>query len=149
MKGNDITIKYGIIMFLGFLGFFIIMKILSLNSNFNLRILNGLVHLPIVYFAIREYKTRADPGEFTYSSGILIGIQASFVGVLSFALFQFFFLNVDGALMNYIQENAPLGAGQFLNPFSASLYLFMEGMVAGMFASYLGMRIVDMQTANT
>ncbi len=145
MAERDIIIKYGIIMFIGFLVFFIFMKFLSLVSNTNLRILNGFIHLPLVYLAIREYKKRIPLEQFTYFSGSMIGVKASLIGVGAFALYQMVFLYLDGAMMGFIIENAFAGAKNYLTPFTISLYLFLEGMIASMLVSYIAMRIVDMQ----
>ena len=145
MAEKDIIIKYGIIMFIGFLGFFILMKFLSLVSNTNLRVLNGFIHLPLVYLAISEYKNRVSPEKFTYLSGTMVGVKASLIGVGAFAIYQMVFLYLDEGMMAFILGNAFEGAENYLTPFTISLYLFLEGMIASMLVSYIAMRIVDMR----
>ncbi len=143
MKDKDIILKYGTYMFLGFLAFFMIMKIFSLNYALNLRVLNGMIHVPLIYLAIREFRNLADTDEFNYFSGIMVGIKASLIGVFFFALFQLMFLTFDADFMVYIQENAIMG--KYLNPGTASLVVFLEGMVVGVLASYVALRVVDNQ----
>ena len=71
------------------------------------------------------------------------GMKTTLVGVGGFVLFQFMYLSqLDPEFMTHIQEHALMGA--YLNPFTICIYLAMEGIAAGLFASYISMRVVGM-----
>jgi hypothetical protein len=128
-------------MFAGLTAYFLIMHALNLSNRFDFRVLNGVIHISLLYLAIRDFR-RLHPDRFNYLSGVATGMVTTVFGVLPFALFQLIHLALNDSFMQYLQENAPL-IGNYLTPFSAALVVFLEGIGVGFIASYILMRIVD------
>lgn len=137
---KKIAFQYGPIMFAGFLLYFLLMKALNLSENYNFRIFNGIIHLILLYMAIRAYRNQF-PEEFNVLSGVSVGVMSSAVGVVPFALFQLIYLNIDTDFMQYLQDNVSM-IGEYLTPFSAALILIMEGLAVSFVASYVFVRMV-------
>jgi hypothetical protein len=138
---KPIVIKYGLVMFLGFLGFFLVMHALSLVEHYNLRIFNGVIHLGVMTLAIQRYQ-KVQPAEFSnYMGGVATGVLTSAVGVTLFCIFQLIYLAANAGFMQYLQENVPY-IGEYLTPFTAALSIFMEGLAVSVIGSYIITRII-------
>lgn len=132
---------FGVVLAALLIGYFFLMKAANLYENFNLRFVNVLFYLLVTWLAIRKfYKDNADK-KFNYLSGTLAGFKPIIVGVVIFAIFQMIYLESDENLLTSIQERAPMG--ETITSFTATVYLFFEGLVVGLISSYLMMRIVD------
>lgn len=138
---NKIAIKYGIFMFIGFTVLFLVMHEVAQIRNFNLRILNGFIHIGLLYAAIREYRKSTSDKSDAIMSGVAIGMYTSIIGVLPFTLFIMFYLIADEPFMQYIQSSVP--SGKYLNPFTASLFILVEGIAISLIGSYLLDRLND------
>ncbi len=140
---NKIVIKYGIWFFVGLMAYYLLMQVLGFSDRFDFRILNALIQIVVVYLAIRTY-AHTKREDFNYLSGTIIGLNTSIVGVIPFAIFQMINLYLNPALLEAIRQSAPV-AGSYINPFSAGLIVFSEGLVVGLVLSYICMRVVDHQ----
>ena len=138
---KKVAIKYGIFMFLGFTALFLIMHELAQVRNFNLRILNGFIHIGLIYAAIREYRKVVMEKSSAIVSGVFVGMYTSIVGVLPFTIFIMLYLTADTAFMEHIKASIP--TGKYFNPFTASLFIFVEGIATSLIGSYLLDRFVD------
>ena len=139
MKG--IALRYGGIMFAGFTLYFLLMQSLELSDNYYYRVLNGIIHLVVIALAISKYKN-AYPEDFNYLTGVSTGLVTSVVGVLPFTLFLLIFLFKSPDLMEDIIARSD-GLSQYLNPYTASLVVMIEGLAVSAVGSYVIMRIVD------
>ena len=133
--------RYGLIMAVGFILYFLIMQALGFGNNYYFRIFNAAIHLTLITLAIKSYKDQF-PEEFNYLSGVSAGIVTSLVGVVPFAIFMLIFLAVTPDFMESIQIEAE-NVGRYLTPFTASLIVLLEGLAVSIVASYIIMRIVD------
>ena len=140
---NKIVIKYGILLFLGLMAYYLVMQLLGLSNRYDFRIFNAVIQVVVVYMAIKEY-AKSKPDEFNYLSGTVIGINTSIAGVVPFAVFQMINLYMSPQLLEFIRENAPM-IGPYVNPFSGGLIVFFEGLAVGLVLSYICMRVVDLQ----
>lgn len=140
---KKIAIKYGLLMFLSFAGLFLIMHEVVQLENYNLRVLNAVAHLGFIYAAIRAYRQENQESLNNYVSGVAMGMYASLIGVLPFVVFVVFYLVNDTAFMAHIQETIPIG--QYLTPFTASLFVLIEGVAVSLIGSYLVTRVIDMR----
>lgn len=140
---NKIVFRYGALLFIGLMVYYLIMAMLGFSDRFDFRIFNAVIQVAVLYAAIRRY-ARTKPGEFNYLSGTVIGVNTSVVGALPFAIFQMFNLYFSPELLAAVSERAPV-IGPYVNPVSAGLIIFMEGLAVGVILSYIVMRIVDMQ----
>ena len=140
---NKISIKYGLIMFAGLMGYFFLMQGLGLQENYNYRIYNVAIQSVIIYLAIRSF-AKLHSSDFTYLSGSLTGMFTTWAGAIPFAIFQMIDLSFRPEFMAYLQQNAPV-VGPYLTPFTAGLIVLAESTAAGLVLSYIAMRIVDLR----
>ena len=138
-----LAIKYGLILAFGLTLFFLIMHFLGFSENYNLRILNGVIHLSIIYFVMKAgLSSGAISGE-NYVNSVFLGMICSFIGVALFAFFQMLYLNFDVAFMTQIKENVSIG--EYLNPYTASLVILVEGIAVSLIGSYIIARVIEMR----
>ena len=139
---QKIALNYGLKMFAGFAGLFLIAHFLGGSDNYHLRILNGIIHISLLYFSIRDYR-RAFPETYNnYISGVAIGMYASMTGVVLFTIFMFiFFAFIDPEFFAHLQAILPFGGN--MNEFTACLFIFVEGIGVGLLGSYLVTRVID------
>lgn len=142
---KKIAIKYGLLLLASFIGLFLLMHEVIEIQNYNLRILNGFAHIGLLYLAIRRYRRENPDTVNNYVSGVIAGMYASIIAVLPFTIFVMFYLIGDTAFMTYIQQTIPIG--KYFNPFTASLFVFTEGIAVSLIGSYIAVRIIDMNIA--
>ncbi|MCB0665958.1 MAG: hypothetical protein KDC80_09065 [Saprospiraceae bacterium] len=140
---NRIVFRYGAFLFIGLMVYYLIMQLVGLSDRFDFRIFNAVIQAGVLYAAIRTY-AKSEPAEFNYLSGTTIGVNTSVVGALPFAIFQMINLYLSPDLLAAVSERAPV-LGPYINPFSAGLIVFMEGLAVGLILSYILMRVVDQQ----
>lgn len=138
---RSIALRYGAIMFAGFVAYFLLMHATHLSDNYNFRILNGLIHITLMSLAIRRFMKSA-PEEFNYISAAVMGIITSAVGVIPFAIFQLIFLSINTEFMESLRQQVPF-VGSYMTPYTSALIILVEGMAVSILASYVVMRVVD------
>jgi len=139
---KKIALKYSLKMFAGFAALFAVVHLLGLSHHYYLRVFNGLIHLTIIYLAIREYQREVPGMSRNYLAGVILGMYTSMVAVtlFSFCMWVFLSLNVSQAFFSQLQANAPFP--EFFTPFTASLVIFAEGLGVSLVGSYLITRII-------
>ena len=139
---KKIAFNYGPKMFAGFALLFLLVHLLGWSENYYLRVLNGAIHFTFIYLAIKKYRT-TEPNSFdNYISGVAVGFYTSMIGVLLFTISMFLFLTVfDPAFFEELKSQVSLP--QYFTPFTASLFIFVEGIVVSLIGSYLLTRIID------
>ena len=139
---QKIALNYGLKMFAGFTGLFLIAHFLGGSENYNLRILNGIIHIGLLYLAIRDYRQAFPETYNNYVSGVAVGMYASMVGVILFTLFMsIFFTFIDPVF--FAQLKAKLPFGDSINEFTTCLFIFVEGVVVSLIGAYLITRVID------
>ncbi len=142
-----ISIKFGLILAIGLAIFFLIMHYFNLTQNYNLRVFNGVIHLAVIYFAMRTgLATGVISGE-NYINSVFLGMLSSFIGVALFAFFQMLFLTFNPDFMALIKES--VGIGEYLNPYTASLLILVEGVAVSLIGSYIIARIIEMNMSKS
>lgn len=144
---KKLAIRFGLWMFAGFVTFFLVIHVLSLSNNYNLRVLNGIIHLGIIYLSIKAFRSKYPDTVSNYVSGTAMGIYASAIGVLGFAIFMILFLYFDSGFLQELREAMPMG--DYLTPITASLFILMESIAVSLIGSYILTRVVDMNLART
>ena len=134
------ALKYGLILGSCLSAFFLIMHFFNLSQNYNLRMLNGVIHLSVIYLAIKAGLSEKIISGDNYVSAVFLGMFSSFVGVALFAFFQMVFLKLNPDFMTQIQES--ISIGEYLNPFTASLIILVEGVAVSLIGSYIIARIL-------
>lgn len=145
---RNIAIKYGLWLFAGLTAFFLIMHFIGFSHNYNLRILNSVIHLTIIYLAIREYRHEHEASISNYLSGVAMGMYTSVVGVLLFTVFMFLFMTIDTNFTQGIIESFEL-SDTFIMPIGASMFIFVEGVATSLIGSYILTRVIDMRLSKT
>lgn len=134
---EKIGLQWGLTTLLLLSAYFLIMKILGLIHVPELRIFNALIMFYGVFQAIKRAKVELN--EFNYFKGIGAGILTAFVATFFFSLFGVFYLSfIDPNFIMSIKVNEPLGI--YMNQYSASLQIFIEGSASGVLFSYASLQ---------
>lgn len=132
---NRIPENYGIRIAAGLIVYFIIMKFLGLLHVVELRMLNLVILVAGVFFALRKFK-RTHEDHLNYFRGLVTGVAASAIGSVGFAAFFFVYVSfIDTELMQYIIENEPMG--RFLNPYISAFIVALEGVFSGLLVTFI------------
>lgn len=140
---RNISIKYGLLMLVGLIALYLLMYVMGLGHRSEFRMLNGVIHLYCIYKAIQAYYNLHPENIGNYMMGVTQGMGASIIGVSAYTAFVTIFLALDPTLMNLIRQNSNMAA--YLNPYSVSLYILVEGLVVSLIGSYILTRVVDIQ----
>ncbi|NJN43002.1 MAG: DUF4199 domain-containing protein [Flammeovirgaceae bacterium] len=131
---NRIPENYGLRIAGGLIAYFLIMQVLGLSHHVELRLLNLLILVAGIYYALKKFKqTHAD--HLNYFRALVTGVATSTVASLVFALFMFLYMQVDATLMESISENEPMG--HHLNPYMASFIIALEGVFSGLLVTFV------------
>ncbi len=141
---NKIPLRYGLMMLGGFILLFLLMHMLGLSGNYKLRMLNGVIHLGVIYLAIREYVKVKDSTDFNYLAEVAIGMYTSLFGVVGFTIFMTFFMTFNHPFFAEVKAANP-NISEYLTPFTASLFLLVEGIIISVIGSYVIARVVGMK----
>lgn len=136
---------YGTIIALGLIVYFFLMYAVGLLQVIELRLLNLLIMLGGVYFAMKQY-ARTHDGHLNYFRGLAIGVATSAIGASTFSLFLFVFLRFNNNLMQYIIEHEPMGP--YLNAYIASFMVLLEGIFSGLFITFVLLNWVHSDQVN-
>lgn len=139
-----ISFGYGFMLFLGLSGLFLVLVNIGLGEHYNLRMLNGVIHLLLLYHAIRNF--RAGHPDLVHSpvSGLTVGTFTSFIGILPFVVFVGYYSGAHPEFIASLQQESPFG--KMLTPLTISIVLFIEGMSVGIISSYVLTRLLIMRS---
>ncbi len=129
------SIKMGLLMAAGFIAYFLALYALGYGHLTEFRVFNGIIQLGFLHIAIRAYYAQHPESIENYMLGVIQGMWASAIGVGVFALFMTIFLLLNPALMETILQNSQMT--EYLNPYSASLFILAEGLMVSLIGSYV------------
>ncbi|WP_020571668.1 hypothetical protein [Neolewinella persica] len=138
---KTIAFRYGLIFFSGLMAIFLISYVLGQGANYNLRYLNGVLHIGILYVAINRLRAKQPETHQNYVSGVAQGMYTGGIGTILFMAFIVLFLSLNPDFLASIQEAT--GFGDRLTPIMAGALIFMEGVGVSLIASYLLTRVID------
>ena len=144
-RSTRIPEVYGTLIALGLIVYFVVMYAVGLLHVIELRLLNLLIMLAGVYYAMKQF-SRTHNGHLNYFRGLTIGVATSAIGSSTFALFLFVFLRFNDDLMQYIIEHEPMGP--YLNAYIASFMVLLEGIFYGLFITFVLMNWVRSDQVN-
>ena len=131
---NRIPENYGLRIAAGLIAYFLFMQLVGLSHHVELRLLNLLILVAGIYYALKKFKqTHAD--HLNYFRALVTGVATSTVASLVFALFMFLYMQMDVTLMESIAENEPMG--HHLNPYMASFIIALEGVFSGLLVTFV------------
>jgi hypothetical protein len=120
--------KTSLLLVLGMISFFFLMKLFNMNSILELRYLN----IVFFFFGVRHillHKQNTDGIKVPFHSAMMIGFLAVFLTAAFFAAFVFSYLSIDTTFMSMVKFSQPFG--RYLSPASASFVTFLEGVASG------------------
>jgi hypothetical protein len=144
-RSNRIPEIYGTAIALALIVYFFIMYGLGLIHVVELRLLNLLIMLGGIYYALKQF-TRTHQGHLNYFRAMALGVGTAAIGSSTFALFLFFYLKIDDGLMQSLIKNEPMG--MYLNAYIASFMVLLEGLFSGLFVTFLLLNWVNTDQVN-
>ena len=128
---EKIAIRYGLIAFAGLTAYFLFMKMVGLFEIHELRSLNFFILFAAIWRGLTYQRKN---GHLSYFEGIALGSLIALIAVIPFALFIFFYLQIDTPFMSNIITNEAFG--QFLNPYILAFLIAFEGGISGVLVSF-------------
>ncbi len=86
-RSFSVGLKYGLLITVGLIAYFLILRLFNLHENPWLRLFNGVVMAVGIYFAIKHYKF-SDKDAFTYVDGFKTGLITGFIATFLFTGFM-------------------------------------------------------------
>ncbi|MFT6843910.1 MAG: hypothetical protein ACJAUV_000077 [Flavobacteriales bacterium] len=136
MESKTSLLKYGILIAASLTAYFLILNSIGLSEKIELRLFNFLIIMAGIIMAIRSVK--ANEPSFDYLRGFGVGLYVTIIATIPFAVFMFFFLELNEPFMLNLIENAPFG--QFLSPWASAAVVFFEGLSSGIIITYTAMQ---------
>lgn len=130
---------YGTYMTLGLIVFFLACYWTGFVHVRELRLLNFPIMLSGVYYLLKQYRTIY--GELNYFKAMTLGTYAGGIAALTFASFLFIIFSVDHSLFVRVVKEGPMG--EYMNVFIATSAVALEGVFAGMMATYITCNFID------
>lgn len=132
---NRIPENYGLRIAGGLIAFFLLMKFAGLMEHVELRVLNLVILVGGVYYALKKFK-QTHHDHLNYFRALVTGVATSAVGSLVFTVFLFVYLSfIDTGMMQYLIDNEPMG--RYLNPYMASFIVALEGVFSGLLVTFI------------
>ena len=131
MKSNTLYVKYGVLIGVALIAYFLLIRLLGLHDNHWLRIVNGVIVAYGIYAVIKKKKS-IEKDNFEYFSGfgagILTGVIATFVFVIFMGIYLF---HIEPPFADLLMEYL-VGAG---GPEILLLILAIEGVSSSVILS--------------
>ncbi|PPK85482.1 uncharacterized protein DUF4199 [Neolewinella xylanilytica] len=138
---KTIALRFGLYFFGGLVAIFLLSYLLGLAGNYELRVVNGLLHVTVLYYGIKQLRLKQPDTHQNYVSGVAQGLYIGAVGTVLFTIFTVLFLSADSGLMAELQAATPIGNA--LTPLTSGVFILMEGVAVSLIGSYLLTRYVD------
>lgn len=142
---NRIPENYGLKTALGLILYFVIMQLIGLSHHVELRLLNLLILVAGIYYALKKFKTTHED-HMNYFRGLVVGVATGAVASVAFAVFLFIYMKVDSSLLASIQENEPMG--HYLNEYMSAFIVALEGVFSGLLVTFVLINYVDTDEVN-
>lgn len=140
-KNPLIAEKHGLMVAIGLIIFFFIMRVFDLLHVVELRVFNVVIMIIGIRLAVKAFRKTGEE-HFTYFRGMGVGVMTGIFGSLIFGIFVFFYVSfIDTGLMQLIIENEPMG--RFMNPYIVSVIIAVEGIASALLVSFILMNYLD------
>ncbi len=126
--------NYGLKIAGGLIAYFLIMKFAGFGHVVELRLLNLLVLVSGIYFALKKFK-ETHGQHINYFRALVTGVATGAVASVVFAGFLFLYMQLDSSMMQTIIEKEPMG--RYLNPYIASFIVALEGVFSGLLVTFI------------
>jgi Protein of unknown function (DUF4199) len=137
--------SYGLRIAAGLIAYFLVMRITGLAHHVELRLLNLLIMIAGVYFALKKFRlTHGD--HINYFRALITGFSTAAIGSVIFAVFLFIYMKIDSNVMRSIVEGEPMG--RYLNAYVAAFIVALEGVFSGLLVTFVLINYVDTDEVN-
>lgn len=137
--------SYGLRIAAGLIAYFLIMKVTGLAHHVELRLLNLLIMITGVYFALKKFKT-SHGDHINYFRALITGFSTAAIGSIVFAIFLFAYMKMDTGMMQSIVEGEPMG--RYLNAYIAAFIVALEGVFSGLLVTFVLINYVGTDEVN-
>lgn len=142
---NRIPENYGLKTAVGMALYFLLMQMVGLSHHVELRMLNLLIQVAGIYFALKKFKNTHED-HMNYFRGMVVGVATGAIASVVFALFLFIYMKLDNSLLVSIQENEPMG--HYLNEYMSAFIVALEGLFSGMLVTFVLINYVTTDEVN-
>jgi len=140
-KNPLIAEKHGLMIAIGLIVFFFLMRVFDLLYVVELRVFNVVIMVVGIILAIKAFRKTGEE-KFTYFRGMGVAVTTGIIGSIIFGVFVFFYVSfIDTGLMQSIIENEPMG--RFMNPYIVSVIIAVEGVASALLVSFILMNYLD------
>ena len=130
-------IRYGLFVGVGYIAFFLLMKVLGLHEKPQLAYLNGIILAIGVVLGIKAYKTSVN-GNIDYLPGIGVGFMVSLVSSIILGLFFIAYSSIDKEFVASMQARNLYGLD--MSVIMTFLVIIMQGTVGGTIIGFIAMQ---------
>jgi hypothetical protein len=131
MKSNTLYVKYGLLIGVALIAYFLLIRLLGLHDNHWLRIVNGVIVAYGIYAVIKKKKS-IEKDNFEYFSGFGVGILTGVIATFVFVIFMGVYLfHIEPPFADLLMEYL-VGAG---GPEILLLILAIEGVSSSVILS--------------
>ena len=142
---NRIPENYGLKTAVGMALYFLLMQMVGLSHHVELRMLNLLIQVAGIYFALKKFKNTHED-HMNYFRGMVVGVATGAIASVVFAMFLFIYMKLDNSLLVSIQENEPMG--HYLNEYMSAFIVALEGLFSGMLVTFVLINYVTTDEVN-
>ncbi|HKL03105.1 MAG TPA: DUF4199 domain-containing protein [Cryomorphaceae bacterium] len=131
------SIIYGLLTALALIIYFLIMKVLGLETNFYLRIFNFVIIVSGVYILLNSIIKSGS--NVSYFEGFGAGFRLTLVAVITFLAFMGLYTKfIDPSFVAVLEETGIWGSNISIG--QAAFAIFIEGMASGVVISFAWMQ---------
>lgn len=131
---KQIPLSYGLRIAAGLTIYFVVMQLAHLHHHVELRLLNLLILVAGIWFALKKFK-ETHGQHINYFRALVTGVATGGIASVVFGLVMFIYMKADTGLMNSIIENEPMG--RYLNAYMASFIVALEGFFSGLLVTFV------------
>jgi hypothetical protein len=137
--------SYGVRIAAGLIFYFVVMHLVGLSHQVELRLLNLLILVAGVYFALKKFRETHEE-RLNYFRALATGVSTAATGAFLFSIFLFLYMSFDSGLMTSIRENEPMG--RYLNPYMVACIVALEGLFSGLLVTFVLINFVTTDEVN-
>lgn len=138
--------RYGVILMLSLIGYFLLMRVSGLGHVYWLRALNALILFGMLWAAIKRYKNSSDASPYNdFFNYFKISMRTALIGIAGFAVFIAIYLDIlDPGFLEEVKEQEQLSP--YLTSVTAAGIIFIEGFGSAFVCSYLAIQVLKRRT---
>jgi len=131
---------FGSFIAVGLILYFLISYFAGFVHIVELRLLNFVILGTGIYYALRQFQ-RTHGGQVNYFRGLVVGNASAGIATSTFVLFLFILFKLDPALYDSVVKDGPMG--QYINVYTATFAVWIEGVFSGFMATFILMNFID------